>query len=78
MNLVISRVMKKTLFFVVISVLMFCFEPALSAQNKIITQPFKGFNIGFTGQMELVQKIDFVPVFGTEPQIGRTSCRERV
>ncbi|MDL2297499.1 hypothetical protein LJC37_06045, partial [Bacteroidales bacterium OttesenSCG-928-E04] len=58
--------MKKILIFVIISVLTFCFEPTMSAQSKTTLLPFKGFNIGFTGQMELVQKIDFVPVYGTE------------
>ncbi|MDL2312911.1 hypothetical protein LJC68_08560 [Bacteroidales bacterium OttesenSCG-928-B11] len=49
-----------------IFLLTFCFVPVLSAQNEMVHQPFKGFNIGLTGQMEMVQKVDFIPVGGEE------------
>ncbi|MDL2326608.1 hypothetical protein LJC67_05990 [Bacteroidales bacterium OttesenSCG-928-A14] len=36
-----------------------CFTTILSAQDITRYEPFKGFNIGLTGQMEMIQKIDF-------------------
>ncbi|MDL2312819.1 hypothetical protein LJC68_08085 [Bacteroidales bacterium OttesenSCG-928-B11] len=60
--------MRKQGFHIFSFVLLFCLLPTIlqAQKNPFSYQPFKGFHLGVTGQMELVEKMDFTPIFGKE------------